>query len=88
MKFCFVGYVNSQNMRCWAAENPHVFRETQLHPVEIGIPMMRIIRPKFFEETLTAQRCRNNRMLNSKTGFFNMTMPHTAVDNLNFLMIG
>ena len=35
MRVCFVGYVNSQNMRCWSAESPLVFRETPLHHVQI-----------------------------------------------------
>ena len=77
-------------MRCWSAENPHVFRETPLHPVKIGVwctmSRRRIIGPKVFEETVTAQRYRNNiltafvqelqddELMNSKTDFFNMTI--------------
>ena len=63
MRFCFVRYDNSQNMRFWCAENPHVFRETPLHPVKIGVCLMsrrRIIGPKFFKETVTAQIYRND----------------------------
>jgi hypothetical protein len=35
--FHFSGYVNSQNMRSWHAENPHEFIETSLHPQKIVI---------------------------------------------------
>jgi hypothetical protein len=57
------GYINSQNFRMWSAENPHVFQEAPLHPVKIGvwiaISRRRIIGPTFFEQTVTAPRCRN-----------------------------
>ena len=51
-------------MKCWSAENIHVFLETLLHPVKIGawcaMSGRRIIRPKFFEETVIAQRYGSN----------------------------
>jgi hypothetical protein len=47
-------YVNSQNIRVWAAENPHVYHEEPLHPLKVGvwcaISIRRIIGPIFFEE--------------------------------------
>ncbi|XP_031333774.1 uncharacterized protein LOC116163798 [Photinus pyralis] len=46
------GYVNSQNYRTWAAENPHIFVETSLHPQKVGVwvamSRRRIIGPIFF----------------------------------------
>jgi hypothetical protein len=56
--FQLSGYVNSQNYRTWATENPHVFLESSLHPIKIGvwvaISRRRIIGPIFFNETITA----------------------------------
>ena len=88
MRFCFVGYVNSQNMSCWSAENQHVFCETPLHSVKIGIwcAMSRrcIIGPKLFEKTVTVQRYGNNILTafvqklqddELQDGFFHMTVP-------------
>lgn len=58
--FYLTGYINLQNYCIWSAENPHEFRETQLHPVKVGVWLamsrQRIIGPIFFEETVTAQR--------------------------------
>lgn len=58
--FHLTGYINAQNYRIWSAENPHEFRETQLHPVKVGVWLamsrQRMIGPIFFEETITAQR--------------------------------
>lgn len=58
------GYVNSQTMRYWSAENPHIFRETPLHPVKVGIfvavSRRRIIGPIFFDYTINGERYRNN----------------------------
>lgn len=57
--FHLSGYINSQNYRTWCAENPHVLRETSLHPIKIGvwvaISRRRIIGPIFFNETITAE---------------------------------
>lgn len=51
--FTLTGYVNSQNMRTWSSENPHIFLETSLHPVKIGVwgavSGRRLIGPIFFE---------------------------------------
>jgi hypothetical protein len=51
--FHLSGYVNSQNTRVWAAENPH---EEPLHPLKVrvwgAISRRRIIAPIFFEETV------------------------------------
>ena len=45
------GYVNSQNTRVWASENPHVFHESSLIPEKVGvwcaISGQRIIGPIF-----------------------------------------
>ena len=60
--FHLSGYVNSQNYRTWSTQNPHVFVETDLHPIKIGfwvaISRRRIIGPIFFNETINADRCR------------------------------
>lgn len=56
------GYVNSQNYRTWATENPHQFLETDLHALKVGIwvamSRRRIIGPIFFHETITGERYR------------------------------
>lgn len=56
------GYVNSQNYRTWAADNPHNFVETPLHPQKIGmwvaISRRRIIGPIFFRHTINGERYR------------------------------
>ena len=56
------GYINSQNYRTWATENPHEFVETDLHPQKLGIIVAmsrrRIIGPIFFEDTINADRYR------------------------------
>ena len=60
--FHLSGYVNSQNYRTWSTENPHVFQETSLHPIKIGvwvaISRARIIGPIFFNQTINADRYR------------------------------
>lgn len=60
--FHLSGYVNSQNYRTWATENPHNFVETSLHPIKVGVwvamSRRRIIGPIFFHETLNAERYR------------------------------
>ena len=57
---------NSQNMRCWSTENPHALLVTPFDPVKIGVwcamSRTRIIGPKFFKETVTVQRYRNNNL--------------------------
>lgn len=51
--FHLSGYVNSQNMRMWCAENPHFFTEAPLHPQKVGVwaavCRRRIVGPYFFE---------------------------------------
>src|SRR5579872_1536680 len=37
--FHLSGYVNSQNMRMWSTDNPHVFTETPLYAQKIGVWM-------------------------------------------------
>jgi hypothetical protein len=57
--FHLSGYVSSQNIRVWAAENPHVYHEETLHPLKVevwcAISRRRIIEPIFFEETANTQ---------------------------------
>ncbi|XP_018573282.1 uncharacterized protein LOC108912525 [Anoplophora glabripennis] len=56
------GYINSQNYRTWATENPHEFIKTSLHPQKIGICVAvsrrRIIGPIFFQEVINGERYR------------------------------
>lgn len=56
--FHLSGYVNSQNYRTWSTENPHVFHETTLHPIKIGVwiamSRRRIIGPIFFNKNINA----------------------------------
>lgn len=62
--FHLSGYVNSQNFRTWASENPHNYSETSLHPIKVGIwvaiSRRRIIGPIFFHDTINAERYRTN----------------------------
>jgi hypothetical protein len=54
------GYVNSQNIRIWSAENPHTFHERPLHSLKVGVwcavSRPRIIGAIFFSEMVTAER--------------------------------
>jgi len=62
------GYVNSQNMRMWSAENPHEFIEAPLHPLKVGLWVAisrRRIFYVFFEQNVTA----NNYIENMLTPF-------------------
>lgn len=60
--FHLSGYVNSQNYRTWATENPNQFVETNLHPIKVGIwvamSRRRIIGPIFFYDTVNGVRYR------------------------------
>jgi hypothetical protein len=62
--FHLTGFIISQTMRMWSADNPHFFRETPLHPLKIGVwigmSRRRLIGPIFFEDSVTAERYRNN----------------------------
>lgn len=94
------GYINAQNMRMWATDNPHFYRETTLHPVKIGVwcamSRRRLIGPIFFEGTINGERYRNN-ILNTfinqlhddelQLGFFQQdsARPHIARETLNYL---
>lgn len=63
------GYVNKQNCRVWATENPRIVQQHQLHPIRCtvwcGIMANRIIGPYFFEDenenplTVTGESYRN-----------------------------
>ncbi len=54
--FHLSGYVNSQNYRVWSTNNPHVFEETSLHLIKVGvwcvISQRRVIGPIFFDKSL------------------------------------
>lgn len=58
--FHLSGYINNQNYRTWATENPHTFVEHSLHPLKIGVwvalSRRRIIGPYFFNDTINAER--------------------------------
>ncbi len=52
--FHLSGYVNSQNYCIWSTNNPHVFEETSLYPIKVGvwgaISQRRVIGPIFFNK--------------------------------------
>lgn len=98
--FHLSGYVNSQNYRTWGAENPHVFMETTLHPIKVGVwvamSRRRIIGPIFFQGTVTAEVYRNqiiDTFLNElhddelQYGFFQQdgAPAHTSRETLRYL---
>jgi hypothetical protein len=49
--FHLSGYGNSQNCRIWSTEDPHVFQETPLHPIKVGVwlPVSRRRHNKWYE---------------------------------------
>lgn len=53
------GYINARNYRFWSSNNPHVFRESSLHPQKIGVwcavSRRRVVGPIFFTSTVTAE---------------------------------
>ena len=57
------GYVNSQNSRIWATENPHGIYKSPLHLKKVGvwcaISGQRIIGPIFFRENLNTTKYLN-----------------------------
>lgn len=94
------GYINSQNYRTWAAENPHVIREKDMHPLKTGvwvaISRARIIGPIFFNTTINAQRYRTQILdvflnelddIELTTGFFQQdgATAHTARETIAYL---
>lgn len=94
------GYINSQNYRTWATENPHVTVETSLHPIKIGvwvaISRARIVGPIFFNTTINAERYRTiilDNFLNQlddvelTTGYFQQdgATAHTSRETLLYL---
>jgi hypothetical protein len=94
------GYVNSQNMRMWSAENPHFYTQTPLHPQKIGVWLgmsrRRLVGPIFFRGTLTAERYRNeilHEFINQlddeelHEGYFQQdgATAHTAFDTIQVL---
>jgi len=62
--FHLSGYVNSQNNRYWAAENPHQLHEVPLHDQKVGvwcaISRTRLIGPIFFNNTVNSERYIND----------------------------
>lgn len=98
--FHLSGYINSQNYRTWATENPHHFVETSLHPAKIGVwvamSRRRIIGPIFFNENINAERYRTqilevfiNQLHDDelRTGYFQQdgAPPHIAHNTLEYL---
>lgn len=98
--FHLSGYINSQNYRTWATENPHNFVETALHPQKIGVwvamSRRRIIGPIFFHENINAERYRTqilevfiNQLHDDELerGYFQQdgAPPHVAHDTLRYL---
>lgn len=61
--FHLSGYVNAQNYRIWSTKNPHVFEETSLHPLKVGvwcaISQRRVIGPIFFEKSVDSDTYTN-----------------------------
>ncbi len=57
----FGGYVNLQNYRIWLTNNPHVFEETSLPPIKVGIwcavSKHQVISPIFFDKTMDSDVC-------------------------------
>ncbi|CAH1382739.1 unnamed protein product, partial [Tenebrio molitor] len=58
--FHLSGFINSQTMRMWSVDNPHLFRETPLHPLKIGVwvgmSRRRLIGPIFLEDSVTTEK--------------------------------
>uniref|UniRef100_A0A8D8SNF8 DUF4817 domain-containing protein n=2 Tax=Cacopsylla melanoneura TaxID=428564 RepID=A0A8D8SNF8_9HEMI len=67
------GFVNKQNCRIWAKENPRVIHERQLHPLKCtvwcGVTADRVIGPYFFENedgnSITVDGTRYRAMINN-----------------------
>lgn len=61
--FHFRGYVNSQNVRIWSAEKPHVVCRNSMHSSKIcvwcAVSRKRIVAQLFFEETLAERNYHN-----------------------------
>ncbi|XKL60012.1 hypothetical protein PGB90_001028 [Kerria lacca] len=53
--FHLSGYINSQNYRVWSNENPHVFKETSLHSIKVGVWCAISQRQVFFEKTVNSE---------------------------------
>jgi len=55
--FPLSGYIDSQNSRIWASENPNAIHEEPLYSEKIGVwcgmSQQRIIGPIFFDATVT-----------------------------------
>lgn len=98
--FYLSGYVNSQNYRTWAAENPHTVVDTSLHPEKVGVwvamSRRRIYGPVFFEDTINGERYRNNLLQpfieqlmddELRDGFFQQdgATAHTAQETMTYL---
>jgi hypothetical protein len=57
------GYVNKQNMRFWATQNPHIIHESPLHPQRVtvwcAISSQGLIGPFFIAGSVTGETYRN-----------------------------
>ena len=88
MRFCFVGYINARNIRCYSAKNPLEF-------VRCVMSRSGIIGPKFFEETNSTKISNNivtgfvqeleNDELQDRFSQHDGATTHTVGDNLSFL---
>ena len=98
--FHLSGYVNTQNSRHWAVENPHVIHEGQRNEQKVGvwcaISASRIVGPIFYEGTINSERYIAQILRpffselteEEKTfGFFQQdgATAHTANDSMNVL---
>ena len=99
--FYLHGDVNSQNMRYWSVNNPHIIHEKPLHSprltVWVGVASFGIIGPYFFKETVNGVRYREmldnfvipelRRKKKLKTTWFQQdgATCHTATETLELL---
>ncbi|CAI6356266.1 unnamed protein product [Macrosiphum euphorbiae] len=78
------GYVNVQNCRYWASENPHELHQRPLHSLKVtvwcGISKMGIIGPYFFEEEGTAVTVTSVRYVEMLNNFLRPELERRQVD--------
>lgn len=86
--FWLSGYVNKQNYRFWAKENPRFFRTTEMKPVRVtvwcAISAKGIIGPFFFEDNVTGEGYR--KMLEEE--FIPAAQGLDAIDDFWFMQDG
>lgn len=78
------GYVNKQNCRYWAADNPRQLHQKPLHSLKVsvwcGISKLGIIGPYFFEENDTTVTVNSVRYVNMLRNFLAPTLRELNVD--------